>query len=329
MRKIGDILETIVVVAILLVLVHTFLDDCSIIAGWAVASRKWIVWTGLAFDLFFTIEFFTRLYIALVNGEGAEYFLRQRGWIDFLASIPLLLLNSLPSAVALLAGAGLVSGAGSFLNVLKVIKAVRIARILRLLRVIKLFRSIRYAQSPMAQRHLSTIITVGVTILVFWSFGSAALERLGILPGLETTYLQGQTLRARSITEGGPKGAALSERAAAVAALDSTVLAVREPGARTAWSRHDPAYYAANFIPGDYGYFSAQGIEVFLDERPYARALAREALVSFIAVVLTVLGYLFIYAPLFALDITDPINVMRRGMAERGYTLEVKIPPGR
>ena len=224
MRKIGDILETIVVVAILLVLVHTFLDDCSIIAGWAVASRKWIVWTGLAFDLFFTIEFFTRLYIALVNGEGAEYFLRQRGWIDFLASIPLLLLNSLPSAVALLAGAGLVSGAGSFLNVLKVIKAVRIARILRLLRVIKLFRSIRYAQSPMAQRHLSTIITVGVTILVFWSFGSAALERLGILPGLETTYLQGQTLRARSITEGGPKGAALSERAAAVAALDSTVL---------------------------------------------------------------------------------------------------------
>ena len=58
-------------------------------------------------------------------------------------------------ALALLAGAGLVTGMGSFLNILKVIKAVRIARILRLMRVVKLFRNIRYARSPLAQRHLA------------------------------------------------------------------------------------------------------------------------------------------------------------------------------
>ena len=55
MRKIGEILETVVVVAILLVLVHTFLEDYSSLAGWDVNARKWIIWAGLGFDLFFTI----------------------------------------------------------------------------------------------------------------------------------------------------------------------------------------------------------------------------------------------------------------------------------
>ncbi len=40
-------------------------------------------------------------------------------------------------------------------------------------------------------------------------------------------------------------------------------------------------------------------------------------------------GYLFLYAPRFALGISDPIHVMQRGMSESGYNLEVKIPPRR
>ncbi len=112
-----------------------------------------------------------------------SYLLKQRGWIDFLASIPLLLLNSFPHALALLAGAGLLSGLGSFLNTLKVIKAIRIARILRLLRVIKLFRGIRYARSPMAQRHLSTITTIAVSILVLWLSGRRCWRAPASSPG--------------------------------------------------------------------------------------------------------------------------------------------------
>ena len=204
MRKIGDFLESVVVVAILLVLAHTFLDDYAILAGWPVDTRRWIIWAGLGFDLFFTIEFFTRMYIAVSNSEGAEYFFRQRGWIDFLASIPLLLLNSLPNTLALLAGAGLVTGMGSFLNVLKVIKAVRIARILRLMRVIKLFRKIRYARSPLAQRHIALITTIAVAVLVFWMLGASALETAGLFPGLPSAYRDGQDIRARAIAGAGP-----------------------------------------------------------------------------------------------------------------------------
>lgn len=329
MRKLGDFLETVVVVAILLVLVHTFLEDYSVMAAWGVNARKWIIWAGLGFDLFFTIEFFTRMYLALANRQGIDYFFRQRGWIDFLASIPLLLFNSLPNTLALLAGAGLLTGIGSFLNVLKVIKAVRIARILRLMRIVKLFRKIRYVRSPMAQRHIALITTISVTILVFWSVGASAMEALGVLPGLETTYVSGQNLRARAIAEAGAGNPALAERAAAVAAMDPTVLVVRLQGGKTVWSRYDGAYYRANFLPGDYSYHSSHGVEVFLDERPFAGAAAREGIVFFFAVVLTVLGYLFLYAPRFALGISDPIHIMRRGMEESNYNLEVKIPPER
>jgi len=329
MRKIDDILESVVVAAIVLVLVHTFTDDLSILAGWAVGTRRWIIWTGLGFDLFFTVEFFTRLYAAIGRHEGAVYFFRERGWIDFLASIPLLLLNSFPNTMALLAGAGLVTGVGSFLNVLKVIKAVRIARILRLLRVIKLFRGIRYARSPMAQRHLATIITISVTVLVAWTICASVMESTGVLPGLEAPFTTGQAARIKSITTGDGSLAAVTQRAAEIAALDVSILAVRSENGPTLWSRFDSAYYEERFLPGDYGYHVENGIEIFTDERPTAQASAREALIFFVAVLLTVLGFLFFYAPRFALGISDPVSIMKRGMAEKDYNLEVRIPPDR
>jgi len=326
MRKAAEILESIVIVAIVLVLVHTFLDDFSILAGWTVVAREWIIWIGLGFDVFFTIEFFTRLYVALSRHETGEYFFRQRGWVDFFASIPLLVLNSLPHALALLAGAGLITGLGSFLNVLKVIKAVRIARVLRLLRVIKLFRGIRYARSPMAQRHISIITTTAVTILVVWTVCSSTLEGFGILPGLEATYDEGQALRVHSIADPGPAAPGLALRAAAMAAVDPAILVVRPQGGTSVWSRFAPAYYAAYFMPGDYAYFAANGVEVFLDARPSDKAAAREAMVFFSAIMLVVLGFLILYAPRFALGISDPLHVMKRGMAESDYNLEVRIP---
>jgi hypothetical protein len=39
-----------------------------------------------------------------------------------------------------------------------------------------------------------------------------------------------------------------------------------------------------------------------------------------------VLAYLLIYSPHFALTVTDPIHVMRRGLEETDYNLEVKVP---
>jgi hypothetical protein len=194
---------------------------------------------------------------------------------------------------------------------------------------VKLFRGIRYARSPMAQAHVSTITTIAVSILVLWTLAASVMEGAGIIPGIEDRFSDGQALRASAIAKAGPGPAALARQAAAIALLDPTILVVRPMGGPVVWSRDPPATYRENFLPGDYGYLQAGGVEVFFDERPLAVSSAREGIVFFIAVVLTVLAFLFIYSPRFALQISDPIHVMRRGMSESDYNLEVRIPPER
>jgi hypothetical protein len=221
-----------------------------------------------------------------------------------------------------------VTGLGSFLNVLKVIKAVRIARVLRLLRLARLFRSIRYAGSPMAQRHLSTITTISVTILVIWLLVVSLLGHLGIFRGIDASVLDRQAGIARHIAEAGPDPRRLENRAASVAVLEPTLLVVRQQGGAKVWTRFDDSYYAERLLPEEYGYFAANGVEAFFDQRPLAAAQARETIIYFAAIVLILLAYLFLYSPLFALWVTDPIHVMQRGMSEREYNLEVKVPPG-
>ena len=74
-----------------------------------------------------------------------------------------------------------IGGAAGILNVLKVVKAVRIARILRLLRVLKIFKQIKNAESVMAQRHVSKITTMAVSIFVgVLLFGSIFMQMLSI-----------------------------------------------------------------------------------------------------------------------------------------------------
>jgi hypothetical protein len=326
MKKIGDFFEAFIVVVIVVALAHTFMEDFSILAGWTVGARRWIIWAGLGIDIIFTIEFFCRLYFALSRGQAADYLFRQRGWIDFVASIPLLLFNSLPSALALLAGAGLITGLGSFLNVLKVIKAVRIARILRLLRVVKLFRRIRYARSPLAQRHIAIITTISVTVFVTWVLVANLLGSLGMIPGLDKAFLGGQNAHAKYLSEAGSNAATVAARAREVASLDSTLLVARPLNGSTSWTRYDDAYYSTHFLAGDYEYFNVNGVESFFDGRPISQATAREGIIFFVAIVLSVLAYILLYSPRFALDITDPVHVMKRGMEESGYNLEVKIP---
>jgi hypothetical protein len=163
---------------------------------------------------------------------------------------------------------------------------------------------------------------------VLWTLGASILEVTGVIPGLDGPFLQGQAQRAAEISRGGA-GPGLAARAAAVAAMDTTILVVRAQGGAVVYSRYSSPTYAEQFLPGDYGYYLEHGVEVFTDERTLSMASSREALVSLVAVVLTVLGFLFLYAPRFAMQISDPIHVMRRGMAEGDYNLEVRIPTGK
>ena len=149
-----NIIENCILFVIFLVLVQTFVEDLAVLLSWSWGVRRTLIISGFAFDLFFTLEFLVRYFAALKKGRGLTYMVHERGWVDLVASLPLLLLSSGPAVLALSTG-GAAAGAGGFLNILKVVKTVRIARILRLLRLLKVFKKIKFVNSVMAQRHMT------------------------------------------------------------------------------------------------------------------------------------------------------------------------------
>jgi hypothetical protein len=319
------VLESVVIAAILLVLVQTFLEDFAVLSDWNVDIRNKLLLAGFFFDLFFTIEFLIRFYNALMEGRVGRYLTLERGWIDFLASVPLLMFNSGPFTLTFLTGQGIALGLGGILNLLKVIKAIRIARILRFLRIVKIFRRIKNVSSPMAQRHVASITAISVTVLVlsllFFTVFSSTLQ----LEGLDTAMSEQQQDISEHL-EG--KTDAPADFVLALDTLKSTqknLLVVKYRG-KTLYSRYSNDYYKEFFAPGDYVYLSENELELFFDQRAYVSQLSRESILFFVIVVLVVLAYLLIYSPHFALTVSDPIHVMRRGLEESDYNLEVKVP---
>ena len=62
--RIKNLVESVVVLAIFAVLIQTFLEDYAVLAGWSWGMRKILIFTGLGFDLFFSIEFLIRFITA-------------------------------------------------------------------------------------------------------------------------------------------------------------------------------------------------------------------------------------------------------------------------
>lgn len=315
-------IDAFITVAIFLVLIQTFLEEFALLAGWPLAWRNGLIVSGFLFDLFFTLEFLFRFYSALSQRRGKEYLLQGRGWIDFLAAIPLLLLDSGPRFYALSFGGGLLaSGVGS-LNVLKAVKAVRLARILRFLRVLKLFRNIKYVDSPMAQRHLARISTLAVSCLVFSALAVSAFSSFFSLPDAALISERQQRAAVEAFTR--PPSGAVSLDLSSFASTHSDLLLVKQ-GEESLYSRHSNEYYHRYFGSEDYRIFETEGLRFFFDLRDVQASGARERLRLFILIIVLLGGILFLYGPHFALSISDPVHVMRRGFQEDDYNLAVKL----
>lgn len=326
MSKTRSFLENLVLVVIVVVLVQTFLEDLAVILDWSVAARHTLLFAGLALDVFFTIEFVVRSYDAVRYRRFGMYFWLDRGWVDLLASVPLLLFNSGPAALGVLAGGLSIAGIGGTLNVLKVVKAIRVARVLRLLRALKMFRKIKHTDSVMAQRHVSAVSTMSVAIFVFVLLGLAAGGAVFTLDTLESDY---QARMERSFEHILDQGLAVSGEEADLRRFVESVggiLTVEREG-DVLYSRHPQAEYDRSYAATDYAVIERAGVLMFVSLKPLARSQAASNLRYFVVIVALVLGFMFGYSPRFALTVTDPIHVMHRGMEERSYNLEVRIPP--
>ena len=289
--KAAAVLENVVIVAIVLVLVQTFIQELASLYGWTWEARRLLIFIGFGFDLFFTLEFLVRLYFAVLARRGKQYFLLERGWLDFIVSIPLLLLISGPAVLAIAAGGVSVAGFGGMVNVLSGVKAIRIARILR---VLKIFRHMKSPESPMLQRHVATLATMTTTIIVtvsvVFSFVAAAIEMPSISDQFQARTQQAlDFIRTRALAPGQDQ-----QPAADFARAQPTLVKIERDG-ETLYSRYEEAYLERFFGPVDYSYVRSGNIGVFFDIRSINAERARRNLIHVITIVMLVGIYLFYY----------------------------------
>ncbi|MCB1168617.1 MAG: hypothetical protein KDK33_20850, partial [Leptospiraceae bacterium] len=98
--------EIIVLLLIFLAICHLCLEELSVLLRWDSETHRNLVLAAFAFDLFFSLEFLARSMVSVREGRFLVYFTQQRGWVDFLSSIPLAILVSGPALVVLFSGNG-------------------------------------------------------------------------------------------------------------------------------------------------------------------------------------------------------------------------------
>ena len=313
--------ENVILTAIILVIAHTFLSDLAVLLRWSIDIRTLIIFAGLFFDMLFTVEFIVRSAVRAGRKKLFTYWVYERGWVDFLSSVPLLLLSSGPQVFILLSsGAGEGLAAIGALNILKIVKAIRVTRVLRLIRVMKIFGKIKNADSKMAQHHTATISTTAVSIVLFviliFTFlvgdplGKAASER-------RTHYEDLIAVVDEKTGDGG---------------LVADILAGDEFGLRLAegdtvlFTKIPPGLWDASLSYEDYILVQKKGYELAVSLEDINRKSALYNIRIFSIIIALVAGFMLFYTRHFVLTISDVLFVILRGFRERGYTLQVKIP---
>ncbi len=298
---------------------QALLEDLSVLATWPVSARQAVGLAGFLLDLFFASEFLARLGLALGEGRAGGYLGRERGWLDFLAGAPLLMLVSGPWALDLLLGTGLCSTG--------LLAAARAARALRLLRPVRLGFALRERAPGLAAREASLLALLGTAAL---ALGLAVLALSGPRrPGAERELGRRQELTAARMQQAAAQARAPAKASSAALAeairADPSLLVARQ-GGTTLYSRHSDAVYGRDFSPGDYRYLRNGGLELFFDARPAAaEAAAQDLLFQLLGILLLALLFV-LYPPHLARVLTDPLEVMRRGLAEDGFNRQVGIP---
>ncbi len=317
--------ENFILVAIILVIIQTFLDEFSVYRHWSVSTRNILLCTALFFDFLFSVEFTVRSILSHKKGSASQYWMYERGWVDFLSSFPLLLLNSGPAVLLLFLGDMDQSVVAiSVFNILKVVKAIRVTRILRLIRIIKIFGKIQNAESPMAQHHTSAIATIAVftmicTLVLFSIITTSPADQRTI--ELKDHYngsvktIKDLKMRSRmSHSTLIKKTYSNDKNVIKVLLHDKKILSnIKEEQFKE--------YYTAD----DYMVVKAFDISIFISLVDINKHVAYWNMMHFFIIIFTVLSFMIVYTRHFAQNISDLIHVMNKGFRKKNYNLQVKM----
>jgi hypothetical protein len=319
------IFEYFIITAIIAVIAQTFLDEFSRFAHWSVDARNTLLFTGLFFDFLFSVEFTLRTIWSKKEKGFLHYLIHERGWIDFLSSFPLLLLDSGPSVYLLLFGHLHQSPSSlEVINIFKVIKAIRVTRILRLIRIVKIFGKIHNAESRMAQHHTSEISTIAVFTVIMVLLGFSifhAKAGFGLTNLRNSEYSASlKSVEAISKDTGGP----MREIAHRFYMNDPNILRVYF-GDDLVYEKIDSKAFDRYYDAEDFSIVNNERISLYVSHIDISREIAFEHIQSFFIIVCIVLSFMIVYTRHFVQNISDVLHVMDKGFRKSDYNLQVKI----
>jgi ion transport protein len=323
--KIKNFLENFILVAIILVIIHTFIFELAAYLHWSVNTRNILIFLGLAFDLIFSIEFTARSIAGARKNKQSlyRYWFYERGWVDFLSSLPLLLLDSGPSVYFLLSS-GLHDGGAAIgtLNVLKIVKAVRVTRILRLVRIIKIFGKIHNAESKMAQHHTSSISTTAVftiiTVLIGFSvfFDSTGSKKIDLRKKTYNTRLDNISLLKHKDN--------YKKLITKLFDKDDYIIKIMVKD-KILIENIDEPFFKKYYEFEDYIKVKKLDYTFFISIADIHKEVALDHIKSFMIIVLLVLSFMFIYTKHFVQNVADIIHILNKGFRKKDYNLQIKI----
>jgi len=324
--QLKDFLENFILIAIVLVIIQTFFNELSVYLHWSVYYRQIIMVSGFFFDLIFTIEFTVRS-IASGNKKNLfRYWFYERGWVDFISSIPLLMLDSGPSLYLLLSG-GMHEAETTIgvLNILKVVKAIRVTRILRLVRIIKIFGKIHNTESKMAQHHTTTISTTAVFTIVCTLIGFSLFfaDSTGVtdINSRKANYIHLLAEYDKIEKTGNSSNKKLINR---LIKDDKNILRLYS-GKKLVISNVKDDLFKSYYNVDDYITIKNNRYTIYSSIVDIHKKSALNHMQSFFIIVLVVLSFMIIYTKHFAQNLSDMIHILNKGFRKKDYNLQVKI----
>ena len=314
---------------IILSIVQLFLEEYSIIGNWLVSTRHLLIYIGFAFDAVFTLEFFIRLIVAGKKGEAGTYFKHQRGWIDLLASVPLLLLYSGPMVytISKVVQVTVISQLVSF-KTLKMLRIIRISRILRLLRILKIFGKLSKSGTKMIKHHIATIATTAIASLIIGLFLIRIIFNFLNWPGLEFFGNQRGKQYSKMIDKAnilaGQFKINIQQSLNLLFMADKRVLMLSHDG-QTIISKDEVKELLTQYGINDLMIVEKDSTTLWFDVSDINKHIAKNNLEIFTLVIFILGGILLLYSKHFIKYITLPLDAIQQKITDPSYSPQIMV----
>jgi hypothetical protein len=311
----GRFFEPLFLVLIILVIMQTFSEELATFMNYTVALRKKLLLAGFGFDLAFTIEFIARLSRASRRGGAGKYMTKEYGFIDFIASIPLLVFHSGP-LVYLTFFAGKIGFFTSLsaLSIMKIIKPIRIARTLRYIRTLKLVGKTK-RQFIITARHVSRILSIVITFIVLSLIGFSYIDSGKVITSKSQ---ETRTLLSNYIESQDEYGFDTLLKGS------DSVLYIKS-GRDVLYRGIGDTVFKKRFM-GDDSYRSMVGkYEVTFSDKDRKKTNSFINMLAYSMIIAIIISIATIYRRFFNLYISRPIFVMLRGFQSASYSTPVRI----